>query len=143
MHKYFTKEANAIIEYSIVIAIIVAAMAGIHHFLKRSIQARVKYEIDTISPYGKGAGLEWEENTLSWRDSNTNYHKIENFGGNFTVSAVTREQYTTLSLPMPPYVMEHKNASRDVQDVAVSPPKIDMPDHKNESDDQPGQGFQR
>jgi hypothetical protein len=141
MPKYFAKKANAIIEYSVVIAIIVAAIAGINHFLRRSVQARIKYEIDTISHYGRGSGLEWEENTLSWRDATSNYNRVEAVGGDSSVIAINTEDYTTLSLPMPPYVMEHKNASRDVQDAAVTPPKMDEPNHKNQSDNTPGQGF--
>jgi hypothetical protein len=141
MYKFYFQKANAIIEYSIVIGLVVSVMAGMNYFLKRSVQARIKYEMDTISHYGKGSGLEWEENTLTWRDSDSHFDRTETVGANSVANAQSHESYTTLSLPMPPYVMEHKNASRDVQDTAVTPPKLDMPDHKNQSDNEGGQGF--
>lgn len=130
------KKANAIIEYSIVIIIVVAAIAGINYLLKRSIQAKIKDEIDTLSPHGRGFGLEWEENTLNWRKAHTEFDRVEDIGANTVTQFKTRESFFTLSLPMPPYVMEHHNASRDVQDVAVTPPQLDNPDHNNDSDDQ-------
>lgn len=123
------RKASVFAEYAVLIFIITAAIAGVHYFLKRSIQARVK---DTSDEYlGHGQGLEWGS-SMTFMQSSSRVQKNEQFGGNMQVSADSTMTQTTLTAPVPSIqgwsAMEHKGSALHVQDAPGAAAAPDYPD---------------
>ncbi len=124
----YIRRANVFAEYAILIFIIVAAVAGVTYFVKRSIQSNVKdmtdkYIRNAESTGGAAhAGLEWAS-SMSLTSNSSTLQKNEQFGGNMTVTSQSTVSQTTLQAPIPSIqgwsVMEHKGAVLHIQDAAT------------------------
>ncbi len=121
------KKSNAILEYGVILAVVVGAMAGISFYLKRHIQARVKNESDRL--LGHGQGLEWEAK-LSFNTAGTDTRRIEEKPANFEITHDSSSTVISYVPAQPPYVMEHKGSSQHVQDAPMQPPNLDYPDQE-------------
>lgn len=129
------RKANAILEYGVLLIIVLGAMAGINAFLKRDIQARLKYESDRY--LGHGQGLEWEM-SITHSSSSSSVTRDEDVGADFRISSDSSSSSVTYSPPTPPYIMEHKGSSLHIQDAATSPTTPDYPDLEYKSWDDKG-----
>ncbi len=127
--KVLFKKASVFAEYAILIFIIVAVIAGVTYFLKRSIQSNVK---DASDEYlGTGQGLEWGS-SIAFVSSTSNLEKSEEYGGNMQVHASSTVSQTSLQAPVPSIkgwsAMEHKGSALHVQDAPSAATAPDYPD---------------
>ncbi|MGD9014683.1 MAG: hypothetical protein PVI33_01475 [Candidatus Omnitrophota bacterium] len=63
--KYKLLKAMSVIEYSFLIAVIVAALLGIQTYLKRAVSARWRQSADTFG-FGRQYELDRSEGSLIW-----------------------------------------------------------------------------
>ena len=133
------RKANAILEYGILLFIVIGAVAGIHYFLKRHIQARVRREARSeglvqglSADPGPGQGLEWGSSITIIPRSKTTFDRHEEVGGDVTTRVVTESSQITLQAPVPSIrgwsAMEHKGSALHVQDAPTAAPTPDYPD---------------
>jgi len=112
------RKVNAILEYTVVIMIVVAAMGGINLYLKRNIMARIKAESDRIIQ--KNQTVPWEA-SFTWAGSTQDTTYVENKGIK-TTQVVTTSYTSTYQPPTPPYVTDHQGSVLHVQDAVSKPP---------------------
>ncbi|MFA5008571.1 MAG: hypothetical protein WC546_05060 [Candidatus Omnitrophota bacterium] len=95
------KKANAMMEYSVLIFIVIAAIAGLNFALKRHFQAFIKSEADEHirqpSPFLWQSSVKFSTQTAS-------QDRYEFVGGDTVVNSNLETPYTVLSAPPPPYM---------------------------------------
>jgi len=130
------RKANAILEYSVLMFIIVGFLVSIHYMVKRNVQARLKAESDHYLRHGQG--LEWGSD-ITFSRSETDYERKEEAGGDVVIQSEVESNYLKLAAPPPSVpgkvpliggssVMDHKQSVMHVQDVAGAPPLPQYPD---------------
>ncbi|UCC95656.1 MAG: hypothetical protein JSW40_02625 [Candidatus Omnitrophota bacterium] len=124
MMKVRTK-ASAIIEYSILLFIVVGFLAGIHYFLKRHVQARIRAETNRY--VRRPMAFLWQS-SVTTTTQDTEHDRRERVGGDVVVQATTRINQDTVAVSPPP--MGVPVASLHVQDAATSPPGQQNPKQK-------------
>ncbi|MDD5429893.1 MAG: hypothetical protein PHE97_04145 [Candidatus Omnitrophica bacterium] len=138
------RKSNAILEYGIIIFVVVGALTGMHMYLQRHIQARIKDEARrtgfVLYQPGPGIGLEWGSSLTIYSSSSTS-ERTEEIGGKTNIDIDTSSSQTTLQAPVPSIkgfsVMEHKGSAISVQDAPSAAPLPDYPDLEyKEWDDQ-------
>lgn len=106
MRRTWWRKADSIFEYGILIMIVVAAMAAMHHVIKRTINARVKQLTDeNIGPQGEGDENSWLEKDV---DSHEGYTESE-----FYLDKGETQQWVSDS-----------NRKFEAIDYAVKPPDV-------------------
>jgi hypothetical protein len=123
------KKANAIAEYSVLIFIIIAAIAGLQFALKRHFQQFIRSEAD--EHIRQPMPFIWQE-TVKFSKQSVTQDRYEEVGGDTVTISDMSAPYTTLTAPPPPVVIG--SASLHVQDAASAPPSQDNPEHKAEED---------
>ena len=123
------KKANAILEYGILLFIVVGFLAGIHYYLKRNIQARIKHEVDT--QLRRPMPFLWQS-SVGFMKVETTWDKTEEVGGDITIDTNTKIRSTTLSAPPPPVMI---TSGLHSQDAARPAPMQSNPKH-NQTDDE-------
>jgi len=117
------KRANAILEYGILLFIVVGFLSGIHYYLKRHIQARVKHEVDT--QLRRPIPFLWQS-SVTFSKVETTYDKGEEIGADIVVDSNTKIRRTTLSAPPPVMIA----AGLHSQDAARPAPTQNNPKHR-------------
>lgn len=123
------KRANAIIEYTVLIAIVIAALTGMNSYLKRVVQAHIKRETD--QHLRMPSSFLWQS-SVTFSRQETEHDRREYARGDTVVNVTSRSPRVTLQAPSPPGVPV---AGLHAQDAASAPPGQDNPDNQT-SDEQ-------
>lgn len=123
------KKANALVEYSVLIFIVVAAIMGLNAALKRHFQAFIKSEAD--EHIRQPMPFIWQE-TVKFSSQSSVLDRQEEVGGDTVIVSDLSAPYTALTAPPPPVSIGA--ASLHVQDAASAPPSQDNPEHQAEED---------
>ncbi|MDD4955451.1 MAG: hypothetical protein PHP17_05390 [Candidatus Omnitrophica bacterium] len=123
------KRASTLIEYSVLIFIVIAAIMGLNAVLKRNFQAFIKSEAD--EHVRQPMPFIWQE-TVKFTSQSSTQDRYEEVGGDTTIISNLNAPYTTLTAPPPPVSIGA--ASLHVQDAASAPPSQDNPEHQAEED---------
>ena len=118
------KRANAIAEYSVLIFIIIAAIAGLQFALKRHFQEFIRSEAD--EHIRQPMPFIWQE-TVEFSKQSVTQDRYEEVGGDTVIISDMSAPYTRLTAPPPPVTIGA--ASLHVQDAASAPPSQDNPSH--------------
>ncbi|MBD3263863.1 MAG: hypothetical protein GF375_02020 [Candidatus Omnitrophica bacterium] len=110
MKRQLWRKADSIFEYGILIAIVIAAMAAMHHTIKRTINAEVKALTDEhIGPQGEDYKDSWLEKDI---DSEEGYTESE-----FYLDKGESQQWVS-----------DANRKLEAIDYSVKPPEILYPE---------------
>lgn len=124
-------KASALIEYSVLIFIILAVIAGLQFSLRRTFQEFVRSEADEHirqpSPFLWQSSVKFTSQTAA-------QDRFEFVGGDTVVTSNMDAPYTVLSTPPPPYMPGV--AGLHAQDAALPPPTQQDPGQQREKDDQ-------
>jgi hypothetical protein len=123
------KKANAIAEYSVLIFIIIAAIAGLQFALKRHFQQFIRSEAD--EHIRQPMPFIWQE-TVKFTKQSVTQDRYEEVGGDTVTISDLSAPYTTLTAPPPPVTIGA--AGLHAQDAASAPPGQENPDHQAEED---------
>ncbi|MEI8349611.1 MAG: hypothetical protein WCI77_05615 [Candidatus Omnitrophota bacterium] len=123
------RKANAIIEYTFIIAIVISALAGMNAYLKRVVQAHIKRETDEHL-YMPSSFL-WQS-SVTFRRQETEHDRREYAHGDTVVNVTSRSPSVSLHAPSPPGVPV---AGIHAQDAASAPPGQSNPSNPT-SDEQ-------
>jgi hypothetical protein len=122
------KKANAIAEYSVLIFIVIAAIAGLQFTLKRHFQEFIRSEAD--EHVRQPMPFIWQE-TVKFSKQSVTQDRYEEVGGDTVIVSDMSAPYTTLTAPPPPVTVGF--AGLHVQDAASAPPGQDNPSHQRQS----------
>lgn len=111
-------------QYSILIFIIIAAIAGLNFALKRHFQAFIQTEAD--EHIRQPIPTIWQS-SLKFSTQTATQDRVESVGGDTVVTSDMQSPYTVLSTPPPP--VAPGKATLHVQDAASAPQKQDNPTH--------------
>jgi hypothetical protein len=120
----FLRKSNAILEYGVIIAIVIAALAAMHHVIRRGSQANIKRISDAaIGDYsdervGKEGGDERHEKL-----DTASSLKLENLGGNTLTYNRDNNAFFNYDIP----AESSRGTVRDVVDYAIKPPVFNYP----------------
>ncbi len=135
------RKANAILEYAFIIMIVMGVLTSLNYIIKRTVQARVKDHTDkeiSLDGVAGGHGLEWPGTSLTWSGAESRSDRNESLGGSLLIDADSNSHNFSIFIPVPSIQgispMKHKNATRDIQDVAVKPSPPNYPGHKRTHD---------
>lgn len=124
------RKANALIEYSVLIFIIIAAIAGLNFALRRHFQAFVKTEAD--EHIREPSPFLWQS-SLKFSKQQASQDRNEFVGGDTIINANLEAPYTVLSAPPPPYMPGV--AGLHAQDAALPPPSQQEPGQERSDGD--------
>lgn len=125
------RKANALIEYSVLIFIIISAIAGLQYTVKRHFQGFVKDQTD--KHLRQPVPLLWQS-SVTFSNQNFSQDRDEYVGGDTVVTSDAQTSFTTLSAPPPPHVPGV--ASMHVQDAALPPPQENNPENSRDEHEQ-------
>jgi hypothetical protein len=129
------RKANAIIEYSVLIFIIIAAIAGLQYTVKRHFQSFVKEQTD--SQLRQPVPLLWQS-SVTFSNQKFSQDRDEYVGGDTVIVSDAQTSFTTLSAPPPSVqgVSAPGAAGLHVQDAALPPPQQNNPDNSRNQHEQ-------
>jgi len=129
------RKANAIIEYSVLIFIIIAAIAGLQYTVKRHFQGFVKSETD--EHLRQPVPLLWQS-SVTFSKQNFSQDRDEFVGGDTVVVSDAQTSFTTLSAPPPSVqgISAPGSAGLHVQDAALPPPQQNNPENSRDAHEQ-------
>lgn len=122
-------KANAMVEYSVLIFIIIAVIAGMQFTLRRHFQGFIKSEADEHI-YQPSSFL-WQS-SVKFSSQTAVQDRLEEVGGDTVVTSDLNAPYTVLSAPPPPYMPGV--AGLHSQDAALPHGGQQQQDHKRTKD---------